>query len=241
VNGQPVVEDISDRFSYKDAGVRGHFVHTLGRVTWALDLKFERDDYDATDAVANFGHDFFYTGVDIHYDFSEVMTLRAGLRKHRTVYDERPARDLTGALLDTNPAEEYNHIGLQLGLTRQLGRAIDLEADYLRLDRADGFLGYYDYTQDVLRVRFGFHPTRQLDVALAAQARIYDYPNAFAYHVAAGGARELEEVGMTVEAEYRFTPRLALKAELDSVDVTSTDARAEYLRSRAVLGVEWRK
>jgi len=47
---------------------------------------------------------------------------------------------------------------LQLGLTRQLGRAIELEADYLRLDRADGFLGYYDYTQDVLRVRFGFDP-----------------------------------------------------------------------------------
>ena len=54
VNGQPVVEDISDRFSYKDAGVRGRFVHTLGRITWGLDLRFERDEYDPTEAVANF-------------------------------------------------------------------------------------------------------------------------------------------------------------------------------------------
>ncbi|HEY3516400.1 MAG TPA: hypothetical protein VGL98_05085, partial [Gammaproteobacteria bacterium] len=241
VNGQNVIEDLSERFSYKAAGVQGHFVHELGRVTWGFDLRFERDEYDRTEAVANFDHDYFYTGVNIDWGFSDVMTLHAGLRKYRTVYDDRPARDLTGALLDTNPAQEYDHLGLQLGVERQLGRAVELEADYLRLDRADGFLGYYDYTQDVLRVRFGFHPTPRFDIRLAALARSYDYPNAFAYHAAAGGVRELEEVGLTLEAEYRFTPRLALRAGLDSVDVTSTDARAEYLRTQAMLGVEWRK
>ena len=241
VNGQPVTEDLSERFSYNDSGVRGHFVHTLGRVTWGFDLRFERDEYEPTDAVANFDHDFFYTGVNIDYDFSDVMTLSAELRKYRTVYDERPARDLTGALLDTNPAQEYNHIGVQLGLVRQLGRAVELEVDYLRLDRTDEFLGYYDYTQDVLRARFGFHPTPRFDITLAALARSYDYPNAFAYHVAAGGARELEEAGVTLEAEYRFTPHLALSAGLESLDVTSTDARAEYLRTQAMLGVEWRR
>jgi hypothetical protein len=30
-------------------------------------------------------------------------------------------------------------------------------------------------------------------------------------------------------------------AELRSLDVTSTDARAEYLRTQTALGVEWRK
>jgi len=157
------------------------------------------------------------------------------------VYDERPARDLTGALLDTNPAQEYDHSGLQLGLHRQIGRAVELEADYLRLDRADAFAGYYDYTQDVLRVRFGFKPMARLDVSLAAVARSYDYPRAFAFHVEAGGAREHEEVGIVLEAEYRITPRLVFSAELDSLDVTSTDARAAYVRTQAMLGVEWRK
>ena len=241
VNGQNVVEDLSERFAYKAAGVQGHFVHDLGRATWSLDLRFERDEYDRTEAVANFDHDFFYTGINVDWRFSDVMTLHGGLRKYRTVYDDRPARDLTGALLDANPAQEYDHLGLQLGVERQLGRAVELEADYLRLDRADGFLGYYDYTQDVLRVRFGFHPTARFDIGLAALARLYEYPNAFADHAAAGGVRELEEVGVTLEAEYRVTPRLALRAGLEVVDVTSTDARAEYLRTQAMLGVEWRK
>lgn len=241
VNGQPVVEDLSGRFSYKAAGVHGEFVHTLGRVTWRLNMKFERDDYDPIEAVANFDHDFFYTGVDVDYDFSDVMTLRFGARKYRTIYDDRPARDLTGALLDTNPAQEYDYAGLQLGLARQLGRAVELEADYLRLDRSDGFVGYYDYTQDVLRVGLGFHPAPRFDLELAALVRSYDYPNAFAYHVAAGGARELEEAGVTLEAHYRIKPHFTLRAELGSLDVTSTDARAAYVRTQAMLGVEWRK
>ena len=241
VNGQTVTEDVSDRFSYRAAGVQGRFTHTLARVTWALDLKFQRNEYERTQLVANFDHDYFYTGVDIDYGFSDVMTLRFGLRRYRSLYDERPARDLTGALLDTNPAQDYGYGAVQLGLARELGRAVELEVDYLRLDRTDEFLGYYDYTQDVLRVGFGFRPTPRFDIALAALARRYVYPNAFAYHVAAGGARELEEIGLKLEAEYRFTPRLALQAELDSLDVTSTDARAAHLRTQAMLGVEWRK
>ena len=241
VDGEIVTEDVSERFSYKAAGVQGHFVHTLGRITWGLDLRFERDEYERTELVANFDHDFFYTGVDVDYDFSDVMKLRFGLRQYRTVYDDRPARDLTGALLDTSPAQEYAHWGLQLGFARRLGRAVGLEGEYLRLDRTDEFLGYYDYTQDVLRVGLGFSPTPRFDIALSALARSYDYPNAFAYHVTAGGVRELEEIGIALDAEYRFTRHLTLTAELDSLEVTSTDARAAHLRTQAMLGIEWRR
>ncbi|HUQ52703.1 MAG TPA: tetratricopeptide repeat protein [Gammaproteobacteria bacterium] len=236
-----VVEDISDRFSYKGSGVRGEFEQTLGRITWGFELRFERDEYGRTEAVANFDHDYFYTGVDVDYAFSDAMTLRLGLRGYRTLFDTRPARDLNGELLDTNPAQEYGHLGVQLGVTRQLGAAVELAADYLRLQRTDEFLGYYDYTQDVLRLGAAFRPTPRFDIELAAVARSYDYSHAFAFHVAAGGPRELEEVGLTLDAEFRVTRRLTLKAALDSLDVTSTDARAEYLRTQTMLGVEWRK
>lgn len=234
-------EDIADRFSYRAAGVEGRFTHTLGRVTWALDLRFERDEYARTGPVANFDHDFFYTRVDIDYALRELTTLRFGFRQYRTLYDDRPARDLTGALLDTSPAQRYDHRGLQVGATRRLGRAAELEADYFRLERVDEFVGYYDYTQDVLRLGAVFHPGPRFNIALSALARSYDYPRAFAYHVPAGGPRELDELGVRLEAELRITRHLALVAELDSLDVTSTDARAEYLRTQSMLGVEWRK
>lgn len=234
-------DDLSDRFSYKSSGVRGQFEQTMGRITWGFELRFERDEYGRTDAVANFDHDYYYTGVDIDYAFSDVMTLELGLRGYRTLFDARPARDLNGELLDTNPAQEYGHLGLKLGVTRRLGAAVELEADYLRLERTDEFLGYYDYTQDALRVAAVFRPAPRFRLELAAIARSYDYPRAFAFHVAAGGPRELAETRLALEAEFELTRRLALWAELDSVDVTSTDARAEYLRTQTMLGVEWRK
>ena len=234
-------EDVADRFSYRAAGIEGRFTHTLGRVTWALDLQFERDEYDRTEAVANFDHDFFYTGVDVDYALRDVTTLRFGVRQYRALYDDRPARDLTGALLDTNPAQGYNHRGIQIGVTRRIGRAMELDADYLKLERVDEFVGYYDYTLDVLRIRAAFTPAPRFALALSALARSYDYPRAFAFHVPAAGPRDLEELGIKLEAEFRITRRLALVAELDSLDVTSTDARAEYLRTQSMLGVEWRK
>ena len=234
-------DDISNRFSYKGSGIRGEYEQTLGRVTWGFDLRFERNEYGRTEPVANFDHDYFYTGIDIDYAFSDVMTLRLGLRQYRTLFDTRPARDLNGELLDTNPAQEYAHLGVQLGVTRRLGAAIDLKADYLRLERTDEFVGYYDYAQDGLRFGAAFRPSARFDIELAAVARSYDYPRAFAFHVAAGGPRELEELGLSLEAEFQVTRRLTLWAELDSLDVTSTDARAEYLRTQTMLGVEWRK
>jgi tetratricopeptide (TPR) repeat protein len=234
-------EDISDRFSYSASGVQGEFAQTLGRWGWGLDMRFERREYDRTTPVANFDHDYFSTRVDVDYDFSDVMKLRVGLLKYRRVYDDRPARDLTGALLTTNPAQQYDYSGVELGVTRKLGRAIELGADYLRLQRIDGFLGYYDYTQDVLRARVTFRPLSRFELSLAAVARTYDYPRAFAFNVAAGGARELDEMGAELQAEYRLTRHLALRAELNTLDVTSTDARAAYLRTQAMLGVEWRR
>ena len=197
-----------------------------------LRLGFERDEYERTENVANYDQDYFYTGVEIDYDVNAVMMLRFGLRQYRTAYDERPARDLTGALLDTNPAQEYTHSGVRLGITRQLGRAVELEADYLRLDRTDDFVGYYDYTQDVLRIGCSFRPTPRFDIALAAGARSYDYPRAFAFHVAAGGARELEEIGITLAGEYppHAAPRTEGRARLARRDV---DGRAGRVRAHA--------
>jgi hypothetical protein len=144
-------------------------------------------------------------------------------------------------LLTTNPPQEYSYLGLEVGVVRRLGRAIELEADYLRTQRVDEFVGYYDYTDDGLRLRATFRPTERFDISLGALVRSYDYPRAFAFNVAAGGAQELEELEAELAAEFRLTRRLTLWGELDAVDVTSTDARAEYARTRGALGAEWRR
>jgi tetratricopeptide (TPR) repeat protein len=241
INGVATTEDVSERFSYNASGVRGTFGHRLGPWRWGFDMNFERREYEPTVLVANYDHDYLFTAVDIDYDFSSVMTLRGGVRSYQRRYDTRPARDLTGALLTTNPAQEYVYNGLQLGMSRQMGRVVAIDVDYLHLIRSDEYLGYYDYTQDVLRVRAAFRPNARFDWAVAVVGRTYDYPNAFAFNVAAGGPRELDEIAAELHGNFHLKYGLTLSASLDTFDATSTDARAAYTRSRASLGVEWRR
>jgi tetratricopeptide (TPR) repeat protein len=241
IDGVVTTEDVGERFSHDAAGVQGAFEHRLGRWRWGFDMNFERREYEPTVLVANYDHDYLFTAVDIDYDFSSVMTLRGGVRFYQRLYDTRPARDLTGALLTTNPAQEYVYTGVQLGMSRQMGRVATIDADYLFLDRTDEYLGYYDYTQHVLRLRATFRPSPRFDWSVGAVGRTYDYPNAFAFNVAAGGPRELDEVGAEVHGNFHLKHGLTLSASLDTFDATSTDARAAYMRTRASLGIEWRR
>jgi hypothetical protein len=126
-------------------------------------------------------------------------------------------------------------------MSRQMGRVVAIDVDYLHLIRSDEYLGYYDYTQDVLRLRATFRPNARFDWSVAAVGRTYDYPNAFAFNVAAGGPRELDEVAAELHGNFHLKYGLTLSASLDTFDATSTDARAAYMRTRATFGVEWRR
>jgi tetratricopeptide (TPR) repeat protein len=234
-------EDISDRFSYQASGVEGEFDHRLGAWRWALDMRFERREYDAMPLVANYDHDYYYTAVSFEREIKSATTLTFGVRRYSRVYDTRPARDLSGDLLPTNPPEEYDYSGVALGIERRLTRTIDLDFDYLRVDRLDTFLGYYDYTEDAVRLRAVFRPHDRFYLSIGGVARAYDYPNAFAFNEPTAGPRELDERGLEALAEFRLGERWSIHAGLDSTDVTSTDARAAYARARTTLGATWRR
>jgi hypothetical protein len=234
-------EDISDRFSYQASGVEGEFDHRLGAWSWALDMRFERREYDAIPLVANYDHDYYYTSVSFERDIKSATALTFGVRRYSRVYDTRPARDLNGDLLTTSPAEEYDYNGVELGIERQLTRTIDLDFDYLRVERTDTFLGYYDYREDAVRLRAVFRPNDHFHLSVGGVARTYDYPNALAYNEPTAGPRELDERGLEALAEFRLGRRWSLHAALDNTDVTSTDARAAYTRARTTLGATWRR
>ena len=234
-------EDLADRFSYVASGMESTFRHRLGRWQWGFDLGFERRSYERVEDVASYGHDYLHGTLSIDYALNEATSLSLGLRKYRRDYDERPAYDLNGDLFTTNPAQRYAYEGVQLGLERRFGRAIELDADLLRLDRRDEFVGYNDYTQDVLRLRAVFRPGSRFRLSLAATARSYDYPRALAFNEPAAGPRELDAATADVTAEFRATRHLSIWAQAMVTDVTSTDARSAYARSQTVLGAQWRR
>lgn len=233
--------DISDRFSYVAAGVEGAFQHRLGRWQWGFDMGFERRRYGRVSGVPNYDHEYLHGVFSVDYDLRPKTTLSFGVREYQRNYDERLAYDVTGALLATNSALRYAYQGVQIGVSQRFSRAVELDAELLRLDRVDAFEGYNDYTQDALRIRAILRPSERLRLSLAGVARKYDYPRAFAFNDPAAGGRTLDATSAELVAEFSATRKLSVFAQVVVTDVTSTDPRIAYARSQTLVGARWRR
>jgi tetratricopeptide (TPR) repeat protein len=233
--------DISTRFMYTSAGIEGEFDHRLGDWQWGFNMRLERREYETPPIVTNYDNELYFVKASVGYELNDATALSFGLSSYRRAYDQRLARDLGGVLLSTNAALEYDYQGVELGVRRRLLEFIDLEFDYRRLDRTDQFLGYNDYTQDVIGLHAVFRPNGRFLLSLGATSRVYDYVNAFAFNEPAAGPKELEDLSGELFAEFHLTKSWSISARMAISDVTSTDTRAEYSRAQTALGLTWRR
>jgi hypothetical protein len=232
--------DVSLLYTYKAAGMDAEFAHSLGAWQWGFDLHLERREHEHAPPVPNFDNELYLGELFVRYAWGDATTLSFELPRYRRVFDEYRARDLAGAMLSTNSTLDYRYTGAGIGVDRRFGQRIDLGFSYLRLTRVDGFVGYADYTQDVVTLRASFRPTSRFFLALGATSRLYDYANAFAYNEPAAGAKELDDMTGELRAEYRVSERWTVSADLATQEVSSTDERAAYSRARTVIGATWR-
>jgi tetratricopeptide (TPR) repeat protein len=232
--------DISNRFAYRGAGVETDFLHTLGRWSYGFDLRLEGRQYERAPLVASYDHNLHFLRGHVGYTFGANTTLNLGILKYQRIYDERLARDANGDLLTTNGILEYDYSGLELGVTYRLSRAFEIGADYLRLQRLDAFEGYYDSTQDQLRLRASYRPNRRFRLQASLKSRVYDYPNAFAFNDPTVGPQELDTIGAEIRGEFQINAELSAWAQLVTTDFSSSDPRLAYAQSQSMLGVLWR-
>lgn len=233
--------DISERYRYQSAGLQSKFEHTLDTWVWGFEMRTERRIYADTPPITNLDQESFVAGVHIGYRLTESTRLGLRLRGYGRSYDSRRARDLDGLLLSANPTLRYTYQTAELGVEQRLSTRARIDFDLIRTEREDGFVGYADYSQNAARLAVRFQPNRKLRLAIAAVSRAYEYPNAFAFNVIAGGPRELDWLSAELNFEYRFTPAISLWAELEIRDVAATDLRVNYDRTRSMLGVRWRR
>ena len=107
------------------------------------------------------------------------------------------------------------------------------------MDRTDRFVGYNDFKRDSYNFEFHWSPGRRFDIELDGYYRIYDYPNAFAFHNPVAGPKTLESADFDLSLEWRFTRNLSLTGDIEFRETTSTDTRIAYDRMRYALAVTW--
>ena len=232
---------IDDRLNYTRYGPQIAWVQAYDRFALGLRMKGQLWNYEDTEVVPEYDHEYFVFAAHAQYRFTQTSLLRLTVDKYSRRYGDRPAFDLNGNQLITNPDLRYDYLAVGLTARQRITSKMWFGFNIERTEREDRYLGYNDYTRDEFGVDFRWKPTPRFKFELAAYYRNYAYPNAFAFHNPVAGVKTLEAVRGNLLAEYRMTSHLSITAEAEFRESTSTDTRIGYDRTLFSLGVTWQQ
>lgn len=234
-------ELIDDRMNYERYGPELAVLRSYERLSFGLRMKAQLWNYEDTEVVPEYDHEYFRFGANVQYKFAPTSLLRLTADSYSRRYGSRPAYNLDGELLITNPDLRYDYLEIGLLVRQRITDSMWFGLGYTRTDRTDRYEGYNDYTRNGYLLEYDWSPGKRFDLRLTSYYRIYDYLNAFAFHNPAAGPKTLETLDGELVATYRMTRHMSLVAEIEYREVVSTDTRIAYDRNRYSLGVVWQQ
>jgi hypothetical protein len=233
-------ESIEDRMNYVRYGPQIAWIQSSGRFAVGLRLKGQLWNYENTEIVPEYDHEYIVVAAHTQYRFTETSLLRLSIDKYSRRYGDRPAFDLNGDQLVTNPDLRYDYLAVGLTARQRITRNMWFGFYFERTDRQDRYVGYNDFTRDEFGFDYSWAPSPRFKLELSGNYRSYDYPNAFAFHNPVAGIKTLETVRGNLLGSFRITPSLSVVAEAEYRESESTDIRIAYDRLWFSLGIIWR-
>ena len=228
---------IDDRMDYKRYGPELNVLQRFGDFSFALRMKGQLWDYTETGLVPEYDHEFFLFGGNVQYKFAASSLLRFTIEKSSRRYSSRPSFDLNGNQLITNPPVRYDYIEYGLLARQRITDDIWFGFGYELMDREDRYVGYNDFTRDTYKFEFRWSIGRRFNLEFNGKYKVYDYPNAFAFHNPLAGEKTLETAEGELLGTWRLTKHFRIVAEADYRENVSTDLRIQYDRTRFSLGL----
>lgn len=237
-NRQVGGEDISNRMNYVRYGPELWFRQSWDRFSFSGRGKAQLWNFEETVVVPEYDHEYVLLGVNAQYRFTRTSLLRVIADAYRRHYGERPAFDLDGTISLGNPAVEYDYLDLGITARQRITRGFWFGLDYIYTQREDGYVGYNDYNKHSYGLELHLNGQR-FSLEASGIYRLYDYPNAFAFHNPAAGPKTLERVLGALIGEFQMTRQLTLIGAVRYDDVASNDTRLAYNRMQYSLSVRW--
>ena len=231
--------DLENRLDYLRYGPELTFRQGWNRLALGLRIKGQLWNYEKTEDVPEYDHEYFYFSGFAQYRFTSTSLLKFNAAKSSRRFGDRRARDLDGSLDINNPNLRYDYLDLGVTARQRITRNMWFGVEYERRDRVDQYVGYNDYIRDSYGIEYHWDFGQRFELKINGYYRLYNYENAFAYNNAAAGRKTLETIDGRVRATYRMTRRLSLVLDAEYRETASTDARIQYDRSQYVLGVRW--
>ena len=233
--------NVDKRMNYLRYGPEITLRQSHERFAIGATLRGQLWDYEETEVVPEYDHEYFLTRLYAQYKFSGASLFRLTAEAYSRRYGERPSYDLDGAQRLGNPSVRYDYLALSLRARQRITDSMWFGVDIGRTKRDDDYVGYNDYTRDNYGAEFHWTPSNRFDFELEGIYRLYDYPNAFGFNNSVVGNKSQETLDVGFIGTFRMTTSLSLVAEARYRDTVSNDTRIEYDRMQYVLGVQWQQ
>ncbi len=231
--------DADDRMNYLRYGPELTARQSGERLTLGLHIKAQLWNYEDIEVLPEYDHEYFLVRLYGQYKFSSTSLLRLTANAYSRRFGDRPAFDLDGQQRVGNPTIRYDYLSLGLRARQRITDSMWFGFDVERTERQDHYAGYNDYTRDSFGFEFRWMPNERFDLETRGVYRLYDYPNAFAFHNPAAGSKTQESLDARLVASFRMTRHLSLVGEARFREVVSNDIRIQYERMQYILGVRW--
>ncbi len=233
--------DVDDRMNYLRYGPEITLRQSHRRLSFGAQLKGQLWNYEATDAVPEYDHEYFFLQLFGQYKFTESSLLRITAEGYSRRYGDRLSYDLDGEQRLGNATIRYDYVSVGLRARQRIFDSIWFGVDVEYTERTDQYVGYNDYSRDSYSFELHWQPSERLDFEASGIYRNYDYPNAFAFHVPTAGRKTHESADAKFVATFHITEHLSLAAEATYRETVSNDPRIQYERNQYLLGVRWER
>jgi len=232
---------IDDRMNYLRYGPELSLRQAHERLSVGARFKGQLWNYEETGVVPEYDHEYFLVNFFGQYKFTQTSLFRLTAEYYSRRFGDRPAFDLDGQQRVGSPNIRYDYLSLTLRARQRITRSMWFGWDVERTERTDQYLGYNDYTRDSFRFEFHWTPGDRIDLEVSGIYRLYDYPNAFAFHNPVAGRKTHESADAHFIGTFRMTRSLSLVAEARYRETVSNDIRIQYERYQYMLGVRWQR
>ncbi len=233
--------NIDDRMNYLRYGPQLSLRQSHERLSIGAKFKGQLWDYEETIVVPEYDHEYFLISLYGQYKFTKSSLFRVTTQYYSRRYGDRPSFDLDGQQRLGNPGVRYDYLSLGLRARQRITSSMWFGVDVERAERTDQYVGYNDYTRDSYHFEFHWAPGDRFDLDFKGVYRLYDYPNAFAFHNPIAAPKTQESVDASIIGTYRMTKHLSLVGEARYRETVSNDTRIQYERGQYILGVRWQQ
>ena len=231
--------DIDDRMNYLRYGPELTLRQSYERLAFGMKIKGQLWNYEEQTAVPEYDHEYLFFSLYGQFKFTPSSLFRVSTENYSRRFGDRPAFDLDGQQRAGNPNIRYDYLSLKLTARQRILDSLWFGFDVQRTERTDQYLGYNDYTRDSFSAEIHWSPGRRFDLEAKGAYRLYDYPNAFAFHESALGSKTQESADARLIATFKLWRHLSLVAEASYRETVSNDIRIQHKRNQYTLGVRW--